>query len=67
MKGHRAVLQTAAASALGRMVLRLAQRNGLPVVHVVRRAEQVEQLKALGAEVVLSSSDAGFEDALRQH
>lgn len=63
---HRAVVQTAAASALGRMVLRLAQRTGLPVVHVVRRAEQVEHLKELGAEYVLNSSDAGFDATLER-
>src|SRR3972149_3926246 len=39
--GHRAVVQTAAASALGRMVVRLAGRFGLAVINIVRRVEQV--------------------------
>src|SRR6516225_7449636 len=40
-EGHRAAVQTAAASALGKMVIRLGQRFHLPVINVVRRAEQV--------------------------
>src|SRR5215467_12478060 len=63
--GHRAAVQTAAASALGRMVIRLGQKFGLPVVNVVRRAEQVELLRAMGAEHVLNSADPGFDEALR--
>ena len=63
---HRAVVQSAAASALGRMVLQLAKRFKLPMIHVVRRDEQVELLKGLGAEHVLNSSDATFDDALRE-
>lgn len=64
---HRAVVQTAAASALGQMVLRLAQRAGLPMIHIVRRAEQAQQLKALGAEVVLNSSEPDFDEVLARH
>jgi NADPH:quinone reductase len=64
--GHRAFVQTAAASALGRMLIRLAKRHGIPAVNVVRRAEQVELLRSLGAEHVLDSSDAGFDVALRE-
>src|SRR6516162_1110400 len=63
---HRAAVQTAAASALGKMVIRLGQKFGIPVVNVVRRAEQVELLRAMGAEHVLNSSDAGFDDDLRK-
>jgi NADPH:quinone reductase-like Zn-dependent oxidoreductase len=64
--GHRAAVQTAAASALGRMVIRLGQKFGLPVVNVVRRAEQVELLGAMGAEHILNSSDPSFDDELRR-
>jgi NADPH:quinone reductase-like Zn-dependent oxidoreductase len=66
MKGrHRAAAQTAAASALGRMIIRLGQKFGIPVINVVRRAEQVELLRRMGAEHVLNSNDAGFDEALR--
>jgi NADPH:quinone reductase-like Zn-dependent oxidoreductase len=63
--GHHAVVQTAAASALGRMVIRLGQKSGLPVINVVRRPQQVELLRQLGAEHVLNSSDDNFDEALR--
>jgi len=63
--GHRAAVQTAAASALGRMVIRLGQRFSLPIINVVRRAEQVQLLRGMGAEHVLNSSDSGFDDQLR--
>ncbi|MCS7190092.1 MAG: alcohol dehydrogenase catalytic domain-containing protein, partial [Fimbriimonadales bacterium] len=36
-EGRRAFVQTAAASALGRMILRLSQHFGLEGVHIVRR------------------------------
>jgi NADPH:quinone reductase len=63
---HRAIVQTAAASALGRMVIRLGHKFGLPVINVVRRAEQVELLRSMGAEYVLNSSDPGFDAELRK-
>lgn len=64
--GHRAVVQTAAASALGRMVVRLGQKFSIPVINVVRRAAQIEVLRGIGAEHVLNSADAGFDSALRE-
>ena len=64
--GARAVAQTAAASALGRMMVRLAARRRVPLVNVVRRAEQVELLESEGAEHVLNSGDADFEERLRE-
>jgi NADPH:quinone reductase-like Zn-dependent oxidoreductase len=47
------LLQTAAGSALGRMVIRLGRRYGFRTINVVRRAEQAEALRALGADVVV--------------
>ena len=61
---HRAIVQTAAASALGKMVLKLGRRFSIPVINVVRRSEQVEALHALGADHVLNSSDEGFDSKL---
>ena len=61
---HRAVVQTAAASALGRMLVRLGQRFSIPIINVVRRAEQAELLRKMGAEHVLNTSDANFDSSL---
>lgn len=57
---HRAIVNTAAASALGIMLLRLGKRYQIPVIHIVRRQAQVETLRSLGAEYILDSSQADF-------
>jgi NADPH:quinone reductase-like Zn-dependent oxidoreductase len=64
--GAHAVVQTAAAGALGQMVIRLAASRGVEVVNVVRRREQVELLKAAGAREVLDSSEEGFDERLAE-
>ncbi len=61
---HAAIVNTAAASALGRMILRLGLRHRVPVIHVVRRQEQVDLLHSLGAEFVLSSNDPNLSSQL---
>lgn len=58
---HRALINNAAASAVGRMVLRLGLTLHLPIINIVRRQEQVELLRRLGAEHVLNSRDQGFD------
>jgi NADPH-dependent curcumin reductase CurA len=42
------LLVTAAGSTLGKMLARVAQSRGIRVVGTVRRAEQVEEVKAAG-------------------
>ncbi len=44
------LLQTAAGSTLGRIVLQLARERGFRTINVVRRPEQAEELKGLGAD-----------------
>jgi len=63
--GHKAAVHTAAAGALGRMMLRLALRLGYPMVHVARFAGQVEELKGLGAEHVVSLEDPDLDERLK--
>lgn len=58
------VVNTAAAGQVGRMLLRWAAKKGVTVINIVRRPEQVELLKSMGAEYVLDSSQPGFEEAL---
>lgn len=62
----RSFVNTAAASALGQMLLRRGRRRGLEVINVVRRQEQVDQLKAQGAEHVLSSAEGDFQERLEE-
>lgn len=61
---HKALIHTAAASNLGQMLVKLCKEEDIPLINVVRRREQVEILRALGAEHVLDSSADGFEDSL---
>lgn len=63
--GHKAIVLTAAASALGQMVNRLGRSEGVQVINVVRRDAQVELLKKQGATDVLNSSDPEFGRQLR--
>jgi NADPH:quinone reductase-like Zn-dependent oxidoreductase len=51
------LLQTAAGSALGRMVIKLAKHAGFRTINIVRRKELTDELKQLGADEVLSSVD----------
>ncbi len=62
---HKALVQSAAASTLGRMLQKLATKEKLPLVSVVRRAEQEEVLRKLGAQHVVNSSEPEFEERLR--
>jgi NADPH:quinone reductase-like Zn-dependent oxidoreductase len=63
--GHRAAVHTAAASQVGRMLLAMASEANYPLIHVVRRDEQVELLRSRGAEHVLISSNEGFAEELK--
>jgi NADPH:quinone reductase-like Zn-dependent oxidoreductase len=64
-EGHSALVHTAAASNLGQMLVKLCQADGVPLVNIVRRPEQAEKLRALGARhVVDSSSDSFMEDLI---
>jgi NADPH:quinone reductase-like Zn-dependent oxidoreductase len=51
------VLQTAAGSVLGRYLIQLAKHWGIKTINIVRRAEQKEELKALGADEVISTDN----------
>ena len=62
--GHKAILLTAAASSLGKMVNNLGRSEGIQIINVVRRDEQVDLLKAQGATIALNSNEAGFEQQL---
>ncbi|HEY2980736.1 MAG TPA: alcohol dehydrogenase catalytic domain-containing protein, partial [Anaerolineales bacterium] len=62
---HAAIVNTAAASQLGRMLLRLSLRRGVPLINVVRKPEQAEILSGLGATHVLVSREPDFQRKLR--
>jgi NADPH2:quinone reductase len=65
-EGHTALVHTAAASNLGQMLVQVCARDGIGLVNVVRRTEQAELLRSLGAEHVCVSSSASFSDDLTE-
>lgn len=64
--GAHAIIETAAAGALGQMVNQLAQRRGVRVLNIVRREAQAETLRGLGAKHILNSEAPDFDDQLRE-
>jgi NADPH2:quinone reductase len=64
LEGHSALAHTAAASNLGQMLVKLCNADDVPLVNIVRRPEQVELLKGLGAKHVCSSSEPRFREDL---
>ncbi|MDE0748014.1 MAG: zinc-binding dehydrogenase [Porticoccaceae bacterium] len=60
MENHSAIINTAAASNLGQMLVKICKDDSVPLVNIVRKAEQVEVLKNLGAEYVCNTSDPDF-------
>jgi NADPH2:quinone reductase len=63
---HKAIANTAAASALGQMLNRLCLDKNLPIVNIVRRDEQAELLKSQGAEYILNSSEGNYKEKLSE-
>lgn len=59
-EGHSALVHTAAASNLGQMLVKICQHDGVPLVNVVRKPEQEELLRSLGAVHVCNSSSPSF-------
>ncbi|MEZ0360170.1 zinc-binding dehydrogenase [Mycobacterium sp. SA01] len=59
-EGHSALVHTAAASNLGQMLVKICQKDGIPLVNIVRKPEQEQLLTSLGAEYVLNSTSPSF-------
>ena len=60
MENHSGIVNTAAASNLGQMLLRLCKDDSIPLVNIVRKSEQVEKLKNMGADYICNTSDPSF-------
>jgi len=64
-RGQNVFIHTAASSQLGQMMIKLAPMQGMTIVNVVRREEQAEMLKKIGAEHVVVQTE-GWEERLRK-
>jgi len=51
------LLQTAGGSVLGRMVIQMCKKRNIKTINVVRRQDQVEELKQLGADHVIVADE----------
>ncbi len=63
-EGHSALVHTAAASNLGQMLNRVCINDGIHLVNIVRKPEQEQLLRELGARHVANSSSEDFMDRL---
>ena len=60
LEGHKALVHTAAASNLGQMLNRICLKDGVGLVNIVRKPEQEDLLRAIGAVHVCNSSAPTF-------
>jgi NADPH:quinone reductase-like Zn-dependent oxidoreductase len=65
MDGQEAILHTVGASNLGQMLVKICQEDGLGLVNIVRKSDQVDLLKDLGAKHIVNSADDDFMDQLK--
>ncbi|MGJ7488421.1 zinc-binding dehydrogenase [Variovorax sp. LT2P21] len=65
-EGHTALVHTAAASNLGQMLQRICLKDGIALVNIVRKPEQVALLKSQGAVHVCDASAPSFVDDLTE-
>jgi NADPH2:quinone reductase len=63
-EGHVALVHTAAASNLGRMLLRVCIHDGVPLVNIVRSEEAQALLRGMGAMHVCNTRSPTFADEL---
>jgi NADPH2:quinone reductase len=65
-EGHTALVHTAAASNLGQMLNRICINDQVSLVNIVRKQEQEDLLRKLGAQVVVNSSAPTYMQDLIQ-
>ncbi len=64
-EGHTALVHTAAASNLGQMLNKICIADGIALVNIVRKPEQADLLRGIGAKYVVdSSSDTFMKDLI---
>ena len=65
MEGQKAIVHSAAASNLGQMLNKICQEDDIALVNIVRRQEQVDLLKGIGAKHIVDSSAEDYMEQLR--
>jgi len=59
--GHKAVMNSAGGSALGKVLIRDLKEIGMKSIELVRKDEYIQDLKNFGADYVLDIKDKDFE------
>jgi NADPH2:quinone reductase len=65
-EGHKALVHTAAASNLGQMLNRICIQDGIGLVNIVRKKEQEDLLRGLGAKYVCDATSPTFMQDLTE-
>lgn len=65
-RGLKSIVHTAAASALGKMLIKYGKSQGVDIICVVRKDSQVKECKDAGATHVLNLNDKEFDEKLKQ-
>jgi NADPH:quinone reductase len=60
------LLQSAAGSALGKMIIRFCRNEGIKTINVVRRREAIAELKELGGDIVLTTEDGPVDEQVEK-
>lgn len=63
-QGAKAIVNNAAASSLGRILIHLCKKADIKLINIVKREEQLQSLKKAGAKFVLVSDSPDFEKEL---
>lgn len=61
---HTAIINDAACSACGRILIKACKHYGIKLINLVRKAEQVKMLEDMGADAVLNYSEDEFPEKL---
>ena len=64
--GLTSLIQDAAASSLGKMLVRFAAKHNITTINIVRKQEQEDTLKELGAQHILNSGSPNFAENLQK-
>ena len=65
-EGHKALVHTAAASNLGQMLNKICLKDQIGLVNIVRKTEQEQTLRSIGAKQVCNAGSPTFMDELTE-
>lgn len=63
-KKSKAIIQNAAGGQLAHLISIFAKKKNIPVINIVRKQEQIDELKTRGEKHVLNSANDNFPDEL---